>query len=112
MAQERPVMDIGVVYYRIRPSGGEMEATWYSTRYPDEKCGTGLAKGDTSNGFPGEYRITYFFADGTLSAELDLRIEKSGDIYSLAYLENGETLLAGVGFETPEGLVAGYRKLD
>ena len=100
-----------MVYYRIRPAGGEIEAVWYSTRYPGEKCGTGLARGDTSGGFPGEYRISYFFPDGTLSAELDLKIEKSGDVYDLAYIEDGETLLVGAGFETPEGLVAGYRKL-
>ena len=105
------MIDIGVVYYRIRPTGGEIEAIWYTTRLSDKACGTGLAKGDTSNGFPGEYEITYYAPDGTISAELELTIEKTGDVYELSYLKDGELLLAGVGIETPDGLVGGYRKL-
>ena len=105
------MIDIGVVYYRMKPGGGEIEATWYTTRFEIKECGTGLARGDTSNGFAGEYEITYYYPDGTVSAELDLRIEKSGEIYDLYYLKDGEVLLRGVGIETSDGLCGGYRML-
>ena len=105
------MIDIGVVYYEIRPEGGQIDAKWYTTRLEAKQAGTGLAIGDTSNGFPGRYEISYYFPDGALSIVLDLEIEKTGDVYELRYKKDGETLLAGVGFETPHGLVAGYRKL-
>ena len=105
------MIDIGVVYYEIRPEGGLIDARWYTTRLEVQQAGTGLATGDTSNGFPGRYDISYYFPDGKLSIELELEIEKTGDVYALRYNKDGKTLLAGVGFETPGGLAAGYRKL-
>ncbi len=105
------MIDIGVVHYRIRLSGGELEARWYSTRLDAKACGTGLAKGDTSNGFPGAYEITYYYPDGTVSAELDLKIEQSGEVFDLYYMKEGKVLLTGVGIETEDGLVGGYRKI-
>ena len=69
----------------------------------------GWAKGDTTNGFPGDYRITYIHPDGTVSAELDLRIEKRGEVYDLSYVKDGKLLLVGVGLETQDGLAGGYR---
>ncbi len=105
------MLDIGVVHYCIRPGGGAIDAKWYTTRLETKQTGTGLAIGDTSGGFPGRYEISYYFPDGSLSTVLDLEIEKSGEVFELKYNKDGETLLAGVGFETPGGLVAGYRKI-
>lgn len=105
------MIDIGVVHYVIRPEGGVLDAVWHSTRHPSDKQGTGIARGDTSNGFPGSYEITYYRPDGTISAELDLSIEKDGDIYTLTYSKEGTALLIGTGLETPSGLAGGYRKL-
>ena len=104
-------MDIGVVHYTIGAGGGTLDALWHSTRFPADRPGTGIARGDTSNGFPGRYEITYFLPNGDVSAVLDLVIERSGAVYTLTYSKDGETLLTGIGFETADGLSAGYRKL-
>ncbi len=106
------MLDIGVVHYKIGPGGGELEAVWYTTRLSTKQFGTGLAKGDTSDGFPGTYAITYYYPDGSVSAELDLTIEKSGSVYELTYAKDGIVLLRGVGLETEEGLAGGYRLVD
>ena len=106
------MMDIGVVHYVIRPEGGIIDAIWHSTRFDGNRQGTGVARGDTSNGFPGTYDITYYRPDGTVSAELELTITKDGDIHTLTYSKDGEALLRGVGLETPAGLAGGFRKLD
>jgi len=105
------MLDIGVIHYVIRPEGGAIDAIWHSTRFDSDKQGTGIAKGDTSNGFPGTYEITYYYPDGTVSAELELGIVKSGDVYRLTYSKDEEILLVGIGLETPSGLAGGYRKL-
>lgn len=104
-------MDIGVVHYIIRPEGGVIDAVWHTTRFASEKCGTGVARGDTSNGFPGTYDITYYYPDGTVSAELELGIVKNGDVYDLTYSKDGQLLLRGIGLETPVGLAGGYRRI-
>ncbi len=57
------MIDIGVGHYRIK-SENEIDAIWYSSRLDKKKIGKGIAIGDTSNGFPGEYKITYFDPDG------------------------------------------------
>ena len=105
------MIDIGVVHYVIRPEGGAIDAVWCSSRFDFERCGSGLAKGDTTNGWPGTYEITYFYPDGSVSAVLELEIEKKGDVYDLRYSKDGEVLLVGIGLETPAGLAGGYRKL-
>jgi len=64
------------------------------------------------NEFPGEYEITYYYPDGNVSAVLDLKIEKTGEIYTLYYARDGKVLLAGTGFETPGGLSGGYCRVD
>jgi hypothetical protein len=106
------MLDIGVVHYVIRPEGGAIDAIWCSTRFDSDKQGTGVAVGDTSNGFPGKYKITYYYPDGKFSAELELGIVKSGDVYQLTYSKDGKVLVVGIGLETPNGLAGGYRKLD
>ena len=41
------MIDIGVVYYRIKAEN-EIDAIWYSSRQDKREIGTGIAKGDTS----------------------------------------------------------------
>ncbi len=105
------MIDIGIVYYRMSPTGDGFEATWYSSRLDEKATGTGIARGNTSNGFAGTFLITYFNPDGQETGTFDLKIEKNGPIYDLSYIQNGEVLLVGVGIETSDGLAAGYRKL-
>jgi len=104
------MIDIGVVYYRINSTRNEIDAIWYSSRLANKEIGKGVAKGDTSNGFAGNYDITYFNPDGSDSGTFDLKIEKTGPIYDLAWSKEGELLFIGVGIETSDGLAAGWRK--
>ncbi len=106
------MMDIGIVYYRIRPSGDAIDATWYTSRLPEKETGKGLAMGDTSGGFPGEYIITYFYPDGREAGTFDLKIERTGPIYDLTWSKNGELLVIGVGIDTSDGMAAGFRKVE
>ena len=105
------MLDIGIVTYQIRPAGNIIDARWYSTRAPTAEVGTGIAIGDTSNGFVGDFTITYYFPDGSEVGTFDLKIERLGETYALSYSQNGRVLLTGVGLETSDGLAAGYRKM-
>ena len=104
------MIDIGVVYYRIKSTGKGIDAIWYSSRLDKKEIGRGIAKGDTSNGFPGNYVITYFNPDGNESGIFDLKIVKTGPIYDLSWSKDGELLFIGVGIETSDGMAAGWRK--
>lgn len=104
------MIDIGIVHYRIK-NEAEIEAVWYTSRLDQKVVCKGIAKGDTTNGFPGDYVITYFNPDGTERSVFDLTIEKHGDVYNLSWRHNGETLIVGVGLETPDGLSAGWRQV-
>ncbi len=106
------MIDIGVVYYRIKESGNGIDAICYTSRQDKKEIGTGIAKGDTSNGFPGNYTIIYFNADGNEVGSYDLKIEKTGSIYELFWRKDGEVLFVGVGIETSDGMAAGWRKTE
>ncbi len=70
--------------------------------------GSGQARGDTSNGFPGDYRAQYFDAAGTLTGDLDLHIKAVGNCYRLTWRHRrqnvrlpvavGEVVFEGIGF--------------
>lgn len=106
------MIDIGVVYYRMVPTKNTIDATWYTSRLDKKQTGKGVAKGDTSNGFPGDYVVTYFYPDGSEAGTFDLKIEKTGPVYDPSYRKNGKLLFVGVVIETPDGLAAGYRKVE
>jgi hypothetical protein len=103
------MIDIGIVHYRIK-NENEINAIWYSSRLDKKATGKGIAKGDTSNGFPGEYKITYFDPDGNYAGTFDLKITKSGPVHELYWSSDGEVLFVGVGIEISDGLSAGWRK--
>ncbi len=106
------MIDIGVVYYRIASTGDAIDATWYTSRLDKKEIGRGIAKGDTSNGFPGNYIVTYFCPNGSDSGTFDLKIEKTGPIYDLSWSKDGKLLFIGVGIETSDGMAASYRKTE
>lgn len=105
------MIDIGVVYYHMASTKDTVDAIWYTSRLDMKMTGRGVAKGDTSSGFPGDYVITYFYPDGSEADTFDLKIEKTGPVYDLFYRKNGKLLFIGVGIETSDGLAAGYRKV-
>ena len=104
--------DIGIVHYRIRPSGNAIDATWYTSRWTEKEIGTGLAVGDASGGFPGEYVVTYYYPDGRELGMFDLKIVKTGPVYDLSWSKNGKLLFLGVGIDTSDGMAAGFRKVE
>lgn len=106
------MIDIGVGYYRKTSTRNAFDATWYSSRLDRKEIGRGIVKGDTSNGFPGNYIVTYFYPDGSEAGTFDLKIEKTGSIYDLSWSRDGELLYIGVGIETSDGMAIGYRKIE
>ncbi len=106
------MLDIGVGYYSINTTDNVIDAIWYTSRMEKKEAGTGIAKGDTSNGFPGNYIVTYFDPDGSESGTFDLQINKSGPVYDLSYSKNDELVFIGVGIETPDGMAIGYRQYE
>ena len=106
------MIDIWIVHYHINSTGNEIDAVWYSSRLDKKETGKGVAKGDTSNGFSGEYKITYFDPDGNDTGTFDLNIIKNNMVYELYWRLDGELLFVGVGIETSDGLSAGWRKVQ
>jgi hypothetical protein len=99
---------VGAVEYTI--SGAEknvIEARYISSGSMAAEPGTvcrGRAEGDTSNGFPGDYHITYFDVAGAAAATYDWSIEAVGDCFRLTWkarAENNPLPVAdgGVAFE-------------
>ncbi len=84
----------------------------YTSRLYKKETGSGIAKGDTSNGFPGNYIVTYIYPCGSEAGTFDLKIEKNGPIYDLTYHKDGELLFVGVGIETSDGLTTGFRMTE
>lgn len=105
------MIDIGIVHFQIIKVN-EIDAVWYSSRLDKKEIGKGIAVGETSNGFSGEYEITYFDPDGTNISTFDLNIIKSGLVHELYWSVEGEVLFVGVGIETSDGLSAGWRKVQ
>jgi|SRR6516162_5621191 hypothetical protein len=60
----------------------------------------GKARGDTSNGFPGDYQIRYFDTEGRPVGDYDWHIEPVGDCYRLTWRNR-----AGNALPTPPGVV-------
>jgi hypothetical protein len=100
----------GVVTYRMSPDEpGTFLATWYATRSDDPAVGTGVAHGDTAQGFVGEHRVTYYDPSGALSGgPFDLSIKRAGDIREMSWRRDGVEVFRGVGIETGDQLVAAY----
>ncbi|MFC1925745.1 hypothetical protein ACFLW2_03495 [Chloroflexota bacterium] len=106
--------DIGVVRYQII-NESEIHAVWWNfvldgSQLNRRHWGTGIARGDTSKGFPGEYKVTYTNHDGTVAGPFDLKLVRNDDVYELYWTLEGQLLWIGTGMETPEGLYAGWRE--
>jgi hypothetical protein len=106
------MIDIGIVYYRMGREENTIDAIWYTSRLDKKEIGKGIARGDTSNGFPGDYVVTYFYPDGSEAGTFDLKITKTGPVYDLSYSRDGKLLFLGVGIDTSDGMAAGYRKAE
>lgn len=105
---------IGVGEYRISAEEADvLDARWISSGWMSRlrgAIGTGRARGDTSNGFPGDYHVQYFDGEGNFASEYDLHIEPAGDCYQLTWrrrpesvsppADAGDVVFEGIGFPT------------
>lgn len=118
---------IGAVEYRIsREEPSVIDARYLSTGSMAQQAGTvcrGKARGDTANGFPGDYHIQYFGTAGELLGDFDWHIEPVGESYCLVWrnrpentripVEAGEVVFEGFGFPNGEDtIVVAYWMTD
>lgn len=101
--------NIGYVLYKKGKEPGTLDAVWL---HRETGNGTGKATGGPVDGFAGRYRMLYFDDKGNVNADRDLDIQKKGDYYELAWIDNGEITAVGIGMEVVEGLAAGWRDVD
>ncbi|HEY3698886.1 MAG TPA: hypothetical protein VGK97_06105 [Spongiibacteraceae bacterium] len=115
---------IGVVQYSIsQTEPNTIDAIYLSTSNlaaGQPVICTGIAKGDTSNGFPGRYAITYLGPDGSVNGAFDWEIESVGDTFKLLWRmkkdgvpyipgEEGMPVLQGIGIaNSPTSIIVSY----
>ncbi|MCV7198114.1 hypothetical protein [Mycobacterium angelicum] len=107
---------IGLAEYEISSEEPDVITARYLTFGSAGAMGSGRAVGDTSNGFPGDYHVQYFDADGKMAGDLDLHIASVGESFQLTWRhrrENvrlpalaGEVIFEGIGFPTGERTMA------
>ena len=111
---------IGIGEFRISAEQtGIIDVQYVTTRSMTKSgraIGSGRARGDTSKGFTGDYRVQYYDAAGKFTGDLDLHIAPIGDSYQLNWRhrpENvrlpvnfGEVVYEGIGFLTSQTSMA------
>jgi hypothetical protein len=110
---------VGVVEYRISDAAtGVIDARYMSTGTMAQRPGAiclGTARGDTSNGFPGDYQIRYLDVDGQPVGDFDWRIEGVGEGLRLAWRNRpgnslpvapGVVVFEGFGFQNSDRSIA------
>lgn len=107
---------IGIVSYRKsldRPN--TFLATYYSTRTEDTALGTGIARGDSSEGYLGHHEIRYYEPDGAPAGRgepYQLTITELGEVRDMTWTQDGETIFRGIGIEAGDQLVATYWRVS
>lgn len=114
---------IGGVEYTISDSeDGVVNARYLSTGSMGMRPGTvchGRAVGPTSNGFPGDYVISYYDVNGGHVGDYDWHIEQAGGSYRLSWRNRegnafvpvpaGELVFEGFGFPNSDrSIVVAY----
>lgn len=100
----------GVVKYTIR-NDNSLSAHYISEMSP-QVPGRGQAIGDTTDGFPGRYALTYFEENGKTWGPYDWVLSARGDIIDLVWRDRGKVICRGFGFIDPYGppaIVVNYR---
>lgn len=100
--------DIGFVLCTKSSAPGTLNARWIFT---DQYRGPGIATGGPREGFAGRYHVRCFLEDGAFSDEVDLRIERSGDVDEATWLADGQVQAVDVGMEVDDGLAIGWRRV-
>ena len=100
--------NIGFALYARGEAPGTLDARW---SYENAYGGTGRATGGSEQGFAGRYHIRYYYESGEFSDEYDLQIERTGDLYDVTWLVDGEISAVGVGMKVGDRLAIGWRKV-
>src|SRR4051812_41884558 len=100
--------NIGFALYAKGEAPGTLDARW---SYENAWGGTGQATGGPAEGFPGSFHIRYYLESGEFSDEYDLEIERTGDLYDVRWLVDGEVGAVGVGMEVGDRLAVGWRRV-
>jgi len=105
-------MNYGVGFYFREKTPEGFKAIWYAPQLKSNEIGTGIIKGDTSNGFSGEYVVTYYKPNGEEAGTFDLNIKKTGSKYDLQWFKNGVQKYIGIGIDTLEGMAISYKSVE
>ena len=100
--------NIGFALYARGEAPGTLDARW---SYENAYSGSGRATGGPEQGFVGRYHIRYYLETGEFSDEYDLQIERTGDLYDVTWLVDGEVGAVGVGMEVGDRLAVGWRRV-
>ena len=103
------MINIGCVIYKKGDEPGTLKAVYCHSILGN---GTGIATGGPAEGFAGRYQIRYFDENGNETAVRELDIQKKEAYYELDWINNGKITSKGIGMESAEGLVAGWRGVD
>ena len=106
------MINVGCVLYKKGDEPGTLTAKWCHPYFGKGVFGTGIATGGPEEGYVGRYHIRYFDDKGNEIAGFELDIQKDGDYYEIAWIDNGEILDRGMGMVVAEGLAAGWRRVD
>ncbi len=98
------ITNIGYVVYKRGEEPGTPEAEWCHS-YTGK--GKGIATGGMSGGFEGRYNITYFDNKNNLMSNRELVIQKTGDVYKLAWIKEGIIKAEGIEMVVSDRLTAG-----
>lgn len=101
--------DIGIVEYTMDADNNRIIADWHYLKDGKMVAGTGIASGESIDGFNGEYIVTYFNLAGKELSKFNLSISGNGNCFELKWASGGKTVYSGVGIERNGKLYAGWR---
>lgn len=93
------VLPYGIVKYSIHDANS-LKAYYISEMSP-QTPGRGTAIGDTSDGFPGTYALTYEEENGSTWGPFEWTLSARGDMIDLVWRLDGNIVCAGFGFIDP-----------
>jgi hypothetical protein len=97
---------LGLALYHRRPDG-QVSIQWCSAETAGA-LGTGYFLSSWPGSFEGSHQIVYYLPDGRPYGQWTLTIQKTGQLYELAWLKGQTVHMRGIGLDTPHGLAAGW----
>ncbi|MCE1163881.1 MAG: hypothetical protein LWX07_00605 [Bacteroidetes bacterium] len=101
--------DIGVVEYSRDTVNKRIIADWYYMKEGEKISGTGIVKGVPTDGYTGDYIVTYYDRNGKELSGFNLKITKTETCYELTWISGGKIIYYGLSMEKNGRLYAGWR---